>query len=101
MASHWRWQLFAIRCIFKTRESSREMHAPLPRGGRRHALGNLVLQDLLSLTSRYNLVTRLLELGKQIQARLVTVSSDSSRNWRSLWSVVENLVWSLQGSLWC
>jgi hypothetical protein len=71
------------------------MRASLLRGGRRSAPGNLVLQDLLSYTSLHKLVTRLLEV------RTVTVSGDSSRKWRFLWSVLENLDWNLQGSLWC
>jgi hypothetical protein len=67
------------------------MRASLLRGGRRPAPGNLVLQDLLSYTSLYKLVTRLLEV------KTATFSGDSSRKWRSLWSVLENLDWNLQG----
>ena len=43
------WRLFAIRAIFKTPQSNREMRASLPRGGRQpayFATQYLVLQGL-------------------------------------------------------
>ena len=70
---------FAICTIFKTPQSKREMHAPMPRGGRRPTCFTPLFLVLLAcstsyITTSYMLVTRLL------QVRTVTFSRDSSQN---------------------
>jgi hypothetical protein len=80
------WRLFASRRHFLKLANPIAKCVPHCRAaGGGLSLGNIVLQDLLSSTSLYKLVTRLLEV------RTVTFSSDFSRKWRTLWLVVANL----------
>ena len=71
------------------------MCSGMPRGGRRPTYSvnpvNLVLLDLLDLLSS----SRLLEVKR------VTFSRDSSREWKSPWSVTQNLSRSWRKAIWC
>jgi hypothetical protein len=54
------------------------------------------MQDVLGLSDSR---LRLESLDLLLKVRKVTFSCDTSPKWLSLWSVIENLDWSLQGPL--
>ncbi len=74
-----------IITIFKTPQPKRKMRASLPRSGRRPAGFATLYLELQACSTRYKLVTRLL------QVRTVNFSRDHARKWQSLWLVGENL----------